>query len=112
MTKVKSKTAGHDRSTVEEETMTIEEWLAIRREAALQIDPETAEVEWCYAQTPDPYGITPDLTEDCRQVGREYFACAPEATFGFGLVTCRPRHEMHCGESIDINWRFQRVWRN
>jgi hypothetical protein len=62
---------------VETNPMTTEEWLAIRREAALQIDPETAEVEWCYAQTPDPYGITPDLTEDCRQVGREYFACAP-----------------------------------
>jgi hypothetical protein len=27
----------------------VKRWLAIRKEAALQIDPETAEVEWKYA---------------------------------------------------------------
>ena len=32
------------------------QWLAIRKEAGLKLDPETAEVEWCYAQTLDPYG--------------------------------------------------------
>ena len=55
----------------------IEEFLAIRKEAGLKIDPETAEVTWEYAQTLDPYGIYPDLPEECQQVGREYFARSP-----------------------------------
>jgi hypothetical protein len=57
--------------------MTREEWLAIRNEEALKIDPTTAEVEWTYAQTLDPYGVYPDLPEEHRQVGREYFARSP-----------------------------------
>jgi hypothetical protein len=57
----------------------VEQWLAIRKETALQIDPETAKVEWWYAQTLDPYGVNPDLPEECRQVGREYFARSPES---------------------------------
>ena len=51
--------------------MTVEQRLAIRREAALQIDPETAEVMWTYANLADPYGIYPD-GEEC--IGRVYFA--------------------------------------
>jgi len=54
-------------------------WLALRKEAGLKIDPETAEVEWTYAQTLDPYGVYRDLPEDCQQVGREYFARSPES---------------------------------
>jgi hypothetical protein len=54
-----------------------QQWLATRKEAGLHIDPETAEVEWTYALTLDPYGIYPDLPEECRQVGREYFARSP-----------------------------------
>jgi hypothetical protein len=57
--------------------MTNEQWLAIRKEAGLKIDPETAEVDWNYAHTLDPYGIDPDLPEEYRQVGREYFARSP-----------------------------------
>jgi hypothetical protein len=53
------------------------QWLAIRKEADLKLDPETAEVEWCYAQTLDPYGVDPDLPEQCQQIGREYFARSP-----------------------------------
>jgi len=40
--------------------MTIEQWLAIRREAALRIDPETAEVMCTHANIADPYDIYPD----------------------------------------------------
>jgi hypothetical protein len=60
-----------------ERPLTVDEWLAIRREAGLQIDPQTAEVRWIYAQTLDPYGVYPDLPEECQQVGREYFARSP-----------------------------------
>jgi hypothetical protein len=63
--------------TNEPDIFDVEQWLAIRKEAALKIDPETAEVAWWYAQTLDPYGIDPDLPEECEQIGREYFAFAP-----------------------------------
>ena len=52
-------------------------WLASRKEAGFKIDPETAEVEWTYAQTLDPYGVDPELPEEYWQVGREYFARSP-----------------------------------
>jgi hypothetical protein len=55
----------------------VEQWLAIQKEAGLKIDPETAEVDWCYAQTLDPYGVYSNLPEECQQVGREYFARSP-----------------------------------
>jgi len=50
---------------------------ALRKEFGLHIDPDTAEVEWIYAQTLDPYGDDPDLPEEYQQVGREYFARSP-----------------------------------
>lgn len=54
------------------------EWLAIRKEAGLRIDPATAHVTWRFAQVVDPYGIYPyDPEADC--VGREYFARSPES---------------------------------
>ena len=40
-----------DKTSAEKE---LEEWLAIRKEAGLKINPETAEVDWTYAQTLDP----------------------------------------------------------
>jgi hypothetical protein len=57
----------------------IERWLAIRKEEALKIDPETAEVDWSYEQTLDPYGVRDEweLPEEFDQVGRAYFARAP-----------------------------------
>jgi hypothetical protein len=57
--------------------LNVEEWLAIRKEEALKIDPEIAEVTWHYAQTLDPYGVYPDLPEECQCIGREYFARLP-----------------------------------
>jgi hypothetical protein len=55
----------------------VEQWLAIRKEAGLEIDPETAEVCWEYGQVMDPYGVHSDLPEECWQVGRQYFARSP-----------------------------------
>jgi hypothetical protein len=56
-----------------------EEWLAVRKQAALKIDPATAEVDWEYCYTEDPYGLYPELPEECSQAGREYFARSPES---------------------------------
>jgi hypothetical protein len=58
-------------------TEEVKQWLAIRAEAAKHIDPTTAEVEWSYAQTLDPYGVVPELPEEYQQVGRAYFARSP-----------------------------------
>ena len=62
--------------SLNEDQLTVEEWLKIRKEAGLKIDPETAEVEWCYAQTGDPYGVL-DIPDECVQVGRADFARSP-----------------------------------
>jgi hypothetical protein len=43
--------------------MTVEQWLAIRKEAGRHIDPATAEVEWWHALTLDPYGVDPPPEE-------------------------------------------------
>jgi hypothetical protein len=57
--------------------MTTEEWLAIRKEAGLKIDPDTAEVCWWYAQVVDPFGVFPEIAKEYDCVGREYFARSP-----------------------------------
>jgi hypothetical protein len=55
----------------------LNEFQSICTEAERNIDPATAEVEWTYAQTRDPYGIDRDLPEEYQQVGRECFARSP-----------------------------------
>jgi hypothetical protein len=58
--------------------MPVERWRAIRREAGLHIDPETAEVMWTWGQIADPYGIEgADLPGEHDCVGRIYFAQSP-----------------------------------
>ena len=79
VTHQKSVRPNRTRQLVGENMMTDDErnaWLASRKEAGLKIDPETAEVEWIYAQTLDPYGVYPLLPEEYC-VGREYFARSP-----------------------------------
>jgi hypothetical protein len=53
-----------------------EQWLALRKDAGLKIDPETAEVFWVHGQVCDPYGLC-DLTDEERCIGRNYFARSP-----------------------------------
>ena len=55
----------------------VRQFLAIREEAGQDIDPATAEVDWMYVQTMDPYGIDPDLPDELKQLGRDYFARSP-----------------------------------
>ena len=59
------------------EEMTVEDWLATRTKDGTKIDPATAEVYWSWEYVLDPYGIYPDLPEDCQQIGRAYFARRP-----------------------------------
>jgi hypothetical protein len=53
-----------------------QQWLAIRKEAGLKIDPETAEVFWNWGYILDPYGIW-DLTDEEKCIGRNHFARSP-----------------------------------
>ena len=62
-------------NTVREE-LTVEQWLQIRKQEGLKIDPESAEVTWSYAQVLDPYGVYRLLPEE-ECVGRVYFARSP-----------------------------------
>lgn len=71
--KIKCDLKGCCKTTDEERA----EFESIRKEEGKKIYPETAEVCWIYALTLDPYGIGPELPEEYRQVGREYFARAP-----------------------------------
>lgn len=59
------------------EGMTVEQWLEIRKETAHKIDPDTAEVDWAYAQDGDPYGVYGEMPAEAQQVGREAFARSP-----------------------------------
>ena len=56
-----------------------EQWLAIRKEAGLKIDPETAEVDWGYGLDLDPYGVYDEweLPAEFHQVGRQRWARSP-----------------------------------
>jgi hypothetical protein len=50
---------------------------ALRKAVGCHIDPETAEVDWTYAQIFDPYNDGFDIPKEAQQVGREYFARSP-----------------------------------
>jgi hypothetical protein len=55
----------------------VEEFLAVRKQAAQSVDPETAEVCWEYGDGLDPYGIYPLPRDEPLCVGRVYFARSP-----------------------------------
>jgi hypothetical protein len=57
----------------ETERMRKEQWLAVRREAALKLDAATAVVTWEYGQVADPYRLY-DLADEEKCLGRNYFA--------------------------------------
>ena len=58
--------------------ISVDEWLAIRKEVGLTIDPRTAEVMWTFGYVIDPYGVyTHDLMEEEKCMGRIYFARSP-----------------------------------
>jgi hypothetical protein len=58
--------------------MTVEEWLAIRKAASQNIDPNTAEIYWDWAEVLDPYGVL-ELAEENHCLERSYFARDPES---------------------------------
>jgi hypothetical protein len=89
------------------EKMTIEQWLAIRKEAALKIDPETAEVEWIYAQTLVRTVSTPSFRRNTGRSGGNTSPDLPEVTCGCGLETCPTQSEVRYGKSTSQSWPSQ-----
>lgn len=55
----------------------LEQWLAIRKEAALGIEPGTAKVDWHWGYVLDPYGVL-KLPPEAQCIGRLYFARSPD----------------------------------
>jgi hypothetical protein len=68
---------GWSKTMRDDQKLSVEQWLAIRKEAGLHIDPETAEVYWDFVHLLDPYGVDLDLPEEYQQIGRDYFARSP-----------------------------------
>jgi hypothetical protein len=56
--------------------MDTEKFLAARRDEGRLIDPTTAETNWWWGQTLDPYGIL-ELSPEEYQIQRLYFARRP-----------------------------------
>jgi hypothetical protein len=88
----------------------IEEWLAARKREALKIDPQNAEVTWWYAQTLDPYGVDPNLPEEC--VGRESFARRPGSDIWvwFGDLPIETRRRLEDLHSRRLDFFKYTLW--
>ena len=79
----------HDTVTAESASgnkMTKEQWLAVRKEAALQIDPETAEVHFEYAQNSTPTASTTTFRRNANVSGGYILPILQEAMYGCGLA--------------------------
>jgi hypothetical protein len=73
-----------------------EEFLAVRKEAGLKIDPKTAEVDWSYAGVGNPYGIFPG---EPWCVGRAYFARSPGSDVWVKFGDLPRRRGTHYGKN-------------
>ena len=91
--------------------MAVDQWLAIRKEEALKIDPSTAEVDWIYALTLDPYGVYPDQRNTGVLAGYTLHGDLA-VTFGWSLAICQRRPAMRFGNGINQSWRFLPDLRN
>jgi hypothetical protein len=73
----------------------IEEWLAVRREEALRIDPLRAELCWSWVDILDPYGLFGATDEYC--IGRVFFVRNPESKIWVESADLpEPTHEALC----------------
>jgi len=87
--------------TTDESDMAVEQWLAVRKEAGLQIDPETAELDWEYGQILDPYRVRSDLPKEAYCVGRVYFARSPDRDVWVCFYDLPAATAKHLREKID-----------
>ena len=64
---------------IDDQRMSLKQWLAIRKEEAPRINAQKAKVSWSYGQIMDPYGADPYLPPEYDCVGRVYFARNPDS---------------------------------
>jgi len=69
--------------------LTVEKWIAIRKEEGRKIDPSTAEWGWCYAPVSNPYGVYPP--DECDYIDGNASPADPAARFGSRFQTCKRR---------------------
>src|SRR6516165_295370 len=72
--KISEPRVSENRDTV---TIRTELFHALLQAAGREINPETAEVEWCYGEISDPYGVH-DVPKEYQCSCRNYFARAPD----------------------------------
>jgi hypothetical protein len=95
---------------------TREQWLAVRKEARLTIDPDTAEVFWIHGEVCDPYGVY-DLPDEAHCIGRNYFARSPgsDVWVSFGDLPDATRDRLWARRRAgdfrynDIDWKFSKA---
>ena len=90
----------------------VEQWLAIRKEAGLKIDPETAEVDWCYAQTLDHMVCIQTCLRNVSKLAVNTSLGLREARYGSTSTISRKKRAMLYGSGININWRSLRGLQN
>ena len=77
--------------------ITVEQWLEIRKEAGLQIDPETAKVRWEYALNSTLMGLTQIFRRSGSKSDGNTSRVLREVAFGCGLAIYLRRREMLYG---------------
>jgi hypothetical protein len=59
--------------------VSVKDWLASRKEAALKIDPTTALISRAYVYPANPYGVYSEIPDYAKEVTDDYYARAPES---------------------------------
>jgi hypothetical protein len=77
----------------------VKKWLAIRKKAGRKIDPKTAEVDWTYELTLDPYGSTQSSQRNTVKWEGNTSLGHPEVTYGSGLAIYQAQLGMRCGKN-------------
>jgi len=72
-------------------------WLDERKREALLIDPATAEVDWGFGQTLDPYGTIPTCLRSFSRSAENISPGGRGATFGFTSTTSPTMSARSCG---------------
>jgi hypothetical protein len=91
-------------------------WLDERKREALLIDPATAEVDWGFGQTLDPYGTIPTCLRSFSRSAENISPGGLGATFGFTSTTSPTMSARSCGRhpnakpSFTVKANGQVIW--
>ena len=83
----------------------VERWLAIRKEAGLTIDPETAEVCWNMRRLGTPTASIQICLRNVGKLAAHTSLGAREVTYGSTSGTYQMKPVTPFGKNINPNWR-------